>query len=152
MPGRGDIPGGCAPGEVGALREDQLRLRRGDGRHQQARRRLRDGARRSESPARPALGGRGELVATQADEAQRDALAERRFGAALGAYELFTIHLGDRLGFYRTLVDEADVTSGELAEATETDERYAREWLEQQAVAGILEVDDVEAVADERRY
>ena len=37
------------------------------------------------------------------------------------------------------------MTSGELAEATGTDERYAREWLEQQAVAGILEVDDVEA-------
>ena len=44
------------------------------------------------------------------------------------------------------------MTPGELAEATGTDERYAREWLEQQAVAGILEVDDVEAAAEERRY
>ena len=91
-------------------------------------------------------------MATQADNAQRDALAERLFGAALGAYELFTVHLGDRLGYYRALLEVGDVTPGGLAEATGTDERYAREWLEQQAVAGILEVDDVEAAAEERRY
>jgi 2-polyprenyl-3-methyl-5-hydroxy-6-metoxy-1,4-benzoquinol methylase len=91
-------------------------------------------------------------MATQADETQRDALAERLFEAALGAYELMTVHLGDRLGYYRALAEGGDATSAELAEATGTDERYAREWLEQQAVAGILEVDDVEAAAGERRY
>jgi SAM-dependent methyltransferase len=91
-------------------------------------------------------------MAMQADEAQRDALVDRLFGAALGAYELFTVHLGDRLGYYRALVDEGDVTSSELADATGTDERYAREWLEQQAVAGILEVDDVAADPGDRRY
>ena len=32
VPGRGDLPRGRAPREVGALREDQLRLRRGHGR------------------------------------------------------------------------------------------------------------------------
>jgi 2-polyprenyl-3-methyl-5-hydroxy-6-metoxy-1,4-benzoquinol methylase len=91
-------------------------------------------------------------MATEAEEAQRDALAERLFGAALGAYELMTVHLGDRLGYYRALSEEGEVTSAELAAATGTDERYAREWLEQQAVAGIIEVDDVEAAAEERRY
>ena len=91
-------------------------------------------------------------MATQVEEAQRDALAERLFGAALGAYELMTVHLGDRLGYYRALAEAGEVTSAELAAATGTDERYAREWLEQQAVAAILEVDDVEAAAGERRY
>ena len=91
-------------------------------------------------------------MATQVDEAQRDALAERLFGAALGAYELMTVHLGDRLGYYRALAEGGQATSAELAGATGTDERYAREWLEQQAVAGILEVDDVAADALERRY
>ena len=91
-------------------------------------------------------------MATEAEEAQRDALAERLFGAALGAYELMTVHLGDRLGYYRALSEDGEVTSAELAAATGTDERYAREWLEQQAVAGIIEVDDVEAAAEERRY
>jgi 2-polyprenyl-3-methyl-5-hydroxy-6-metoxy-1,4-benzoquinol methylase len=91
-------------------------------------------------------------MATDVDETQRDALAERLFGAALGAYELMTVHLGDRLGYYRALAERGQLTSAELAEATGTDERYAREWLEQQAVAGILGVDDVAADAAERRY
>jgi SAM-dependent methyltransferase len=86
------------------------------------------------------------------EDARRDALAERLFGAALGAYELFTVHLGDRLGLYRALAGGEETTPTELAEATGTQERYAREWLEQQAVAGILEVDDPAAAAGERRY
>jgi SAM-dependent methyltransferase len=89
-------------------------------------------------------------VATDTDA--RDALVERLFGAALGSYELMTVHLGDRLGYYRALPELGEATSAELAAATDTQERLAREWLEQQAVAGILEVDDVEADAAERRY
>jgi SAM-dependent methyltransferase len=85
-------------------------------------------------------------------EAARDAFAERLFGMALGAYELMTVHLGDRLGLYRALAGRDGTTEAELAEAAGIDERYAREWLEQQAVAGILEVDDAEAAAAERRY
>jgi SAM-dependent methyltransferase len=85
-------------------------------------------------------------------EAARDAFAERLFGMALGAYELMTVHLGDRLGLYRALAGRDGTTEAELAEAAGIDERYAREWLEQQAVAGILEVDDADADAAERRY
>ena len=91
-------------------------------------------------------------MATDVDAAQRDAFAERLFGAALGAYELMTVHLGDRLGYYRALAEHGESTSAELAAATGTAERYTREWLEQQAVAGILEVDDVGADPAERRF
>ena len=91
-------------------------------------------------------------MATETDAGARDALAERLFGAALGAYELMTVHLGDRLGLYRALAEQGEATPAEVAAATGTQERYAREWLEQQAVAGILEVDDVGAPAEERRY
>jgi SAM-dependent methyltransferase len=91
-------------------------------------------------------------VATEVDDTRRDALAERLFGAALGAYELMTVHLGDRLGYYGALAEGGGSTSAELAAATATHERYAREWLEQQAVAGFLEVDDPDAPAEERRY
>jgi SAM-dependent methyltransferase len=91
------------------------------------------------------------LTATDA-EARRDALVERLFGAALGAFDIAAIYLGDRLGFYRALAEGGAMSSPELAAATGTHERYAREWLEQQASSGILDVEDVEAPAEERRY
>lgn len=68
-----------------------------------------------------------------------DELAERLFGAAIGTLELFSIHLGRRLGLYTTLADGIPRTSAELADEAGIAERYAREWLEQQAVAGLLD-------------
>ena len=62
------------------------------------------------------------------------------------------MHIGNRLGFYRALVERGDSTPGELADRTGTAERYVREWLEQQAVAGFLSVDDAGAAAGARRY
>jgi SAM-dependent methyltransferase len=44
------------------------------------------------------------------------------------------------------------LTSAELASAAGVRERYAREWLEQQAMAGILEPQDPGASDAERRY
>jgi 2-polyprenyl-3-methyl-5-hydroxy-6-metoxy-1,4-benzoquinol methylase len=83
---------------------------------------------------------------------RREALVERLFGATIGALDVLAVYLGDRLGYYRTLAERGPLTSGELAAATETHERYTREWLEQQASTGILEVDDAGAAAEERRY
>jgi hypothetical protein len=40
----------------------------------------------------------------------------------------------------------------ELAELGEIGARYAREWLEQQAVAGLLDVEDAGQDAASRRY
>ncbi len=74
--------------------------------------------------------------------------AERVFGSALGAFEILSIHLGDRLGWYRALAEAGPLSSSELAERTGTEERYAREWLEQQAVGGILTVEPADAAAD----
>ncbi|OLT53424.1 SAM-dependent methyltransferase [Cellulosimicrobium sp. CUA-896] len=91
-----------------------------------------------------------------------DAFAERLFAAALGAIDMLAVHVGDRLGWYRALVGAGPLTSTALAEATGTDERYAREWLEQQAASGFLVAEDPGAgpaldadpadVARERRY
>jgi SAM-dependent methyltransferase len=79
-------------------------------------------------------------------------LSERLFRSALGALDLFTVYLGTRLGLYRALAEEDPATSAELAARTNTNERYVREWLEQQAVSGILAVDDPGAEASARRY
>lgn len=85
-------------------------------------------------------------------EEQRDALAGRLFEAALGAFDLLTIHLGLDLGLYESLRRDGPATADELAQRAGIDARYAREWLEQQAVTGILDVDDVSADPEARRY
>ena len=72
------------------------------------------------------------------------ALAERLITNAVGAFELFSVYVGDVLGLYRVLGDRGAVTSAELAEAAGVNERYAREWLEGQAAAGLLEADEDE--------
>jgi 2-polyprenyl-3-methyl-5-hydroxy-6-metoxy-1,4-benzoquinol methylase len=84
---------------------------------------------------------------------QSEALVERLFGATVNTLELYSVYLGNELGLYR-LLDERDggLTVGELAAEGGIAERYAREWLEQQAVAGFLDVDDADATADARRY
>jgi SAM-dependent methyltransferase len=86
------------------------------------------------------------------DAERRDALVDRLFQANLGLLDLFTIYLGDRLGLYRALVTGGPATPLELAARTGTYPRYAREWLEQQATTGLLDVEDVTAPADARRY
>ena len=85
-------------------------------------------------------------------DARRDELAGRLMGAALGALDLQAVYLGDRLGLYRALAEGGPATQAELAERAGIHPRYAREWLEQQAVGAYLDVDDVTADADRRRY
>ena len=84
-------------------------------------------------------------------EARRDALADRLFTSANATFDLAAVYLGDRLGLFRALADGGPATSAELANRTGLDERYVREWLEQQAVTGILAADASED-ARGRRY
>jgi 2-polyprenyl-3-methyl-5-hydroxy-6-metoxy-1,4-benzoquinol methylase len=81
-----------------------------------------------------------------------DALVGRLFEASLGMLDVMAVYLGDRLGLYRALHEGGPATAAELATRAGIDERYAREWLEQQAATDILEVDAVAAPADRRRY
>lgn len=81
-----------------------------------------------------------------------DALVARLFEASLGALDVMSVYVGDRLGLYKALHDGGMATSSELASRSGIDERYAREWLEQQAATGILEVDDIDAAAGDRRF
>lgn len=85
-------------------------------------------------------------------DADREAFAARMGEMALATMEIQTIYLGERLGLYHALRDGGVATAAELAARTGTHERYIREWLEQQATAGILTVDDAGLPARERRY
>jgi SAM-dependent methyltransferase len=88
---------------------------------------------------------------TAADEAQVEEFAGSLFMACLGAMELANVELGVRLGLYDALAGTPS-TAPELAAAAGIAERYAQEWLEQQAVAGVVTVDDAGKQAAERRY
>lgn len=81
-----------------------------------------------------------------------DAIVGRLFEAAVGGFDLLSVVIGDRLGLYASLVRDGSATSGELATRAGIAERYAREWLEQQAASGILLVDDPAAAPDQRRF
>ncbi len=78
------------------------------------------------------------------------AYSDRVVAALLGYAELAGIVLGDELGWYAALAEagSAGVTPAGLAAGTGTQERYAREWLEQQSVAGFVAVVQDVAGAD----
>ena len=81
-----------------------------------------------------------------------DALMTRLLESTTQALELYGIHLGKELGLYEAMRFGNPVTPPQLADATGVALRYAREWLEQQAVAGFIRVAGTSRVADERRY
>ena len=90
---------------------------------------------------------------TEADlEAQVGAYAEHLFETGLAALEAITVSLGRELGLYAHLTDERGVTASDLAQSAGIDARYAREWLEQQASAGFIDVVGPSADAEQRRY
>lgn len=82
-------------------------------------------------------------------------VADRVLAALLGSQELHALYAGDRLGWYRSLAEHGASTAQQLAQRTGTDPRYAREWLEHQAVAGYLTVttpDAPDADVSARRF
>ena len=93
-----------------------------------------------------------DLFETPAADAEPAVFADRIMAATLGGMDLVAIHLGRSLGWYQALVDDGPLTSVDLAARTGTQERYAREWLEQQAVGGWLLVEDEAPDATQRRY
>jgi SAM-dependent methyltransferase len=94
--------------------------------------------------------GKEEGVTPTTDASRRDALVERLFGATIGTLELFGVYLGDRLGLYAALAGGDALVPEELARRAGIAPRYAQEWLEQQAVAGIVDFED--AGDGNRRY
>jgi SAM-dependent methyltransferase len=68
-------------------------------------------------------------------------LADRLYSAMTATFDLLAVYVGERLGWYAALA-QGPRTPAELAAATRTNERYAREWLEHQAAGGILETED----------
>lgn len=92
------------------------------------------------------------MIASDVHSARREAFQGKLLESLGGVFRILGVYVGDRLGYYEALAAQGPLTSTELAAATATDERYAREWLEQQTTSGVLEVDDETASAVARRY
>ena len=74
--------------------------------------------------------------------ATAEEFAERLFAASLSLIDVLAVFMGDRLGWYAALASGGPATPAELVARAGGSERYAREWLEQQAGAQILTVSD----------
>ncbi len=80
-----------------------------------------------------------------------DALAERVFGAVLGALDTWAIYVGDKFGIY-DLLAKGPSKLAPLAAASGMHERYLTEWLEHQVTGGLLTADDPSKDAASRLY
>jgi SAM-dependent methyltransferase len=60
------------------------------------------------------------------------------FGASLSSA---LVYIGQKLGLYKTMSEVGPTTPAELAQHTNTNERYVREWLINQAAGGYVEYD-----------
>ena len=80
------------------------------------------------------------------------AFASRLADATLAFHDVLTVYVGERLGLYDDLARLGPATAAGLAARTGTHPRYVREWLEQQAAAGILACEDASAPDESRLF
>jgi 2-polyprenyl-3-methyl-5-hydroxy-6-metoxy-1,4-benzoquinol methylase len=81
-----------------------------------------------------------------------DTFKSKVLQAILGCQAIQTAYLGNKLGWYAALAEQGPLTSVQLAATTATDERYAREWLEMQSMAGWITCETAAASPKERLY
>ena len=79
-------------------------------------------------------------------------LTEQQGQPAPATLIISQVYLGDRLGFYQALSGSHPLTAYEIAIWTDTDETFVCEWLELQAVVGILSVENPAAEPAARRF
>ena len=73
------------------------------------------------------------------DETKLNAFIGKMLGDLGGAFSVPMVRMGDKLGLYKALNEQGPLTPAELAAKANVAERYAREWLSQQAASGYLE-------------
>jgi len=75
------------------------------------------------------------------DPNKLDAFVHKAIGDLGAALTAALVGIGDKLGLYRAMAGAGPLTSAELAERTDTNERSVREWLAAQAAAGYVDHD-----------
>jgi SAM-dependent methyltransferase len=81
------------------------------------------------------------MTATAIDEQKLEAFMGQFVQDLGAALSVATVAIGDKLGLYKAMADGKPVSPRELAEHTDTDERYVREWLSSQAASGYVTYD-----------
>jgi SAM-dependent methyltransferase len=81
------------------------------------------------------------MAANAIDEQKLEAFMGQFVQDLGAALSVATVAIGDKLGLYKAMADGEPVSPGELAERTDTDERYVREWLSSQAASGYVTYD-----------
>ena len=75
------------------------------------------------------------------DEVKLEAFMGQALGDLGAAISGLMVYLGDQLGLYKAMAGAGPITPSALATATATDERYVREWLDNQAAGGYVAYD-----------
>ncbi|MDQ4078432.1 MAG: methyltransferase domain-containing protein [Chloroflexota bacterium] len=78
-------------------------------------------------------------VVRTVDEGKLDELVGKAIVDFGAIFHAALVVVGDKLGLYKALAEADPLTPGELAERTDTAERYVREWLNAQAAGGYVE-------------
>jgi ubiquinone/menaquinone biosynthesis C-methylase UbiE len=78
---------------------------------------------------------------TQPDEKKLNAFIERVVGDMGAAMHAALVVIGDKLGLYKAMVGAGPLAPSELAQKTNTSERYVREWLNANAASGFVTYD-----------
>jgi 2-polyprenyl-3-methyl-5-hydroxy-6-metoxy-1,4-benzoquinol methylase len=91
-------------------------------------------------------------VVAIAAPSRANAVSQRLFDSLIATFDVASINLGIRMGYYKALAQIGEANSIELAIHVDANERYTREWLEHQAVSGFLDVALPSDNGKERRY
>jgi len=81
------------------------------------------------------------------DQDKIKALGQRVVVDTGGVFTIALCYIGDRLGLFRAMADGKALTSEELAQKTNLNERYVREWLK-----GLVAAEYIEYKQDSDRY
>ena len=79
--------------------------------------------------------------AAQLDETKLNAFMQKAVMDMGAAMHATLVVVGDKLGLYKAMAGAGWLSSAELAEKTNTAERYVREWLNANAASGYVTYD-----------
>lgn len=72
------------------------------------------------------------------DQQKLDELLGKAINDFGATFHSALVVIGDKLGLYKTLAESGELTSDQLADKTDTNRRYVREWLASQVAGGYI--------------